>query len=125
VVELGSPQPTIFIPTQLLTRVPVLAKLVEARRLLLNPLLGTRQTALQACLGAINAPAESFANAAEPKSESTDDTMARLLGGALPVKKPAPPASQLDQFIRQAIAPHISAAPNACNPVPWPLRKWN
>ena len=114
VVELGFASADDFHPDQLLTRVPLLAKLVEARRLLLNPTTAERgKTALQACLGAINAPAESFASAAEPKSESTDDTMARLLGGALPVKKSAPPTSQLDQFIRQAIAPHISAAPNA------------
>src|SRR4029450_8963358 len=36
-----------------------------------------------------------------------------LLAGSLPVKKSAPPTSQVDQFIREAIAPHISAAPNA------------
>jgi type VI secretion system protein ImpC len=69
--------------------------------------------ALQACLGAISAPAESFVSTAEPESESNDETMARLLGGTPPVKKSAPPTSQLDQFIRQVIAPHISAAPNA------------
>jgi type VI secretion system protein ImpC len=114
VVELGFASPDDFHPDQLLTRVPLLAKLVEARRLLLNPTTAERgKTELQACLGAINAPAESFASAVEPKSESTDDTMARLLGGALPVKKSAPPTSQLDQFIRQTIAPHISAVPNA------------
>jgi type VI secretion system protein ImpC len=114
VVELGFASLDDFHPDQLLTRVPLLAKLVEARRLLLNPTTAERgKTALQACLGAINAPAESFASAAEPESESTDDTMARLLGGALPEKKSAPPTSRLDQFIRQAIAPHISAAPNA------------
>src|SRR4029450_2127825 len=36
-----------------------------------------------------------------------------LLAGSLPVKKSAPPVSQVDQCIREAIAPHISAAPNA------------
>jgi type VI secretion system protein ImpC len=114
VVELGFASPEDFHPDQLLTRVPLLAKLVEARRLLLNPTTAEQgKTALQACLGAIIAPAESLASAAEPESESTDETMARLLGGALPVKKSAPPTSQVDQFIREAIAPHISAAPNA------------
>jgi type VI secretion system protein ImpC len=114
VVELGFGSLDDFHPDQLLTRVPLLAKLVEARRLLLSPTTAERgKTALQECLGAINAPAEPFAGAAEPASESTDETMARLLGGALPEKKSAPPTSQLDQFIRQVIAPHISAAPEA------------
>ena len=114
VVELGFASIDDFHPDQLLTRVPLLAKLEEARRLLLNPTTAERgKTALQECLGAISAPAESFASAAKPESESTDETMARLLGGALPVKKSATPTSQLDQFIRQVIAPHISAAPNA------------
>lgn len=113
-VELGFASPDDFHPDQLLTRVPLLAKLVEARRLLLNFTTAERgKTALQACLGAIVAPAESFATAAAPESESNDDMMARLLGGSLPVKKSAPPTSQLDEFIRQAIAPHISPAPNA------------
>jgi type VI secretion system ImpB/VipA family protein len=39
VVELGFASTDDFHPDQLLTRVPLLAKLVEARRLLLNPLL--------------------------------------------------------------------------------------
>src|SRR5437773_4861328 len=102
VVELGFASTDDFHPDQLLTRVTLLAKLVEARRLLLDPTTAERgKTTLQACLGAIIAPAESFASAAEPESESTDDTMARLLGSTLPVKKSAPPTSQLDQFIRQ------------------------
>jgi type VI secretion system protein ImpC len=114
VVELGFGSPDDFHPDQLLTRVPLLAKLVEARRLLLSPTTAERgKTALEACLGAIIAPAESFAGASEPESESTDETMARLLGGALPKKKSAPPTSQLNQFIRRVIAPHISAAPDA------------
>jgi type VI secretion system protein ImpC len=114
VIELAFTSPDDFHPDQLLTRVPLLAKLVEVRRLLLNPSTAEQgKTALQACLGAISAPAESFASTAEPESESNDETMARLLGGALPVKKSAPPTSQLDQFIRQVIAPHISAGPNA------------
>jgi type VI secretion system ImpB/VipA family protein len=113
-VELGFASTDDFHPDCLLTRVPLLARLVEARRLLLNPTTAEQgRTALEACLGTINAPAESFASTAEPKSESTDQTMARLLGGALPEKKSAPPTSQLDQFIKQVIAPHISAAPKA------------
>jgi type VI secretion system protein ImpC len=114
VVELGFDSPDDFHPDQLLTRISLLAKLVEARRLLLSPTTAEQgKTALQACLSTIIAPAESFTSAAQPEPESNDETMARLLGGALPEKKSAPPTSQLDQFIRQVIAPHISAGPNA------------
>jgi len=113
-IELEFASPDDFHPDQLLTRVPLLAKLVEARRLLLNPSTAEQgKTALQACLGAIIAPAESLASTRQPESESDDETMARLLGGGPPIKKSSPPTSQLDQFIRQVIAPHISAAPNA------------
>jgi type VI secretion system protein ImpC len=114
VIELGFASPDDFHPDQLLTRVLLLAKLEEARRLLLNPATAERgKTTLQECLVAIIAPGESFASAAKPESESSDETMARLLGGTLPIKKSAQPTSQLDQFIREVIAPHISAAPNA------------
>jgi len=113
-IELGFASPDDFHPDQLLTGVPLLAKLMEARRLLLNPTTAEQgKTALQACLGAITAHAESFASGAQRESESNDETMARLLGGALPVKKSAPATSQMDQFIRQVVAPHISAAPDA------------
>ena len=65
VVELGFASLDDFHPDQLLTRVPLLAKLVEARRLLLNPTTAERgKAALQACLGTIVAPAESFATTA-------------------------------------------------------------
>jgi type VI secretion system protein ImpC len=114
VVEQGFASPDDFHPDQLVTRVPLLAKLLEARRLLLNPSTAEQgKTALQACLRTIIAPAESLASTGQPESESNDQTMARLLGGALPEKKSAPATSQLDEFIRQIIAPHISAAPNA------------
>jgi type VI secretion system protein ImpC len=119
VVELGFASLEDFHPDQLLTTVPLLSNLVEARRLLLNPATAEQgKTALQAYLGVTNAPAESFASAAERKSESTDETMIRLLGGAPPEKKsaPAPQTSHLDEFIRQIIAPHISAAPDAWQP---------
>lgn len=105
-----------FHPDKLLSRVPALAKLTEARRLALNPATAEQgKAALEAALGAaITAPASPRVTPASPRRESDDDTMARLLGGAPPpaVKSPAP-ASQLEQFIRQVVAPHVSSAPGA------------
>ncbi len=105
-----------FHPDKLLAKVPALANVAEARRLVLNPATAEQgKTALEAYLGAaIAAPAAPAAAPASPKRESDDDTMARLLGGTPPpaVKSPAP-SSQLEQFIRQVVAPHVSAAPGA------------
>ncbi|MSU58827.1 MAG: hypothetical protein EXS35_11795 [Pedosphaera sp.] len=114
-VELAFASLDDFHPDKLLGQIPSLAKLVEARRLVLTPSTAEQgRAALQAYLGAaIAAPAEPSGAAAAPVKEADDDTMARLLGGAPPVKKTPTPTSQLDEFIRQAVAPHISAAPGA------------
>lgn len=103
-----------FHPDNLLAHVPGLAKLTEARRMMLNPATAEQgNAALQAQLGAV--PARPAAEPPLPATgESDDDTMARLLGGTPPasVKSPAP-ASQVEQLIREAIAPHIVPAPRA------------
>ena len=105
-----------FHPDKLLAKVPSLTKLVEARRLVLNPTTAEQgKAAVEAYLGAaITAPAAQTAAPASPKREADDDTLARLLGGTPPptVKFPAP-SSQLEQFIRQVVAPHVSSAPGA------------
>lgn len=106
-----------FLPDTMLARVPSLAKLVEARRMILNPATAEQgKVALQSYLGAaIAAPAaDPSSDPATPTRESDDDTMSRLLGGTPPASATSPaPASQLEQFIREAIAPHIVPAPGA------------
>lgn len=103
-----------FHPDNLLTSVPSLAKLVEARRLVVNPSTAEQgKAALQALLGAAVAPpaTQLAPAAATPTPESDDDTMARLLGGApAPVKQTAAPASQIEQFIRNVVTPHVLPA---------------
>ncbi len=100
-----------FHPDKLLLQVSSLVKLTEARRLVLNPATAEQgRAALQAALGA---PTETSTPPSSSAPEA-DDTMARLLGGALPAAmKTAAPSSPLEQFIRQTVAPHISAAPGA------------
>jgi type VI secretion system protein ImpC len=105
-----------FHPDKLLVKVPSLTNLAEARRLVLNPATAERGKALlQAYLGAaIAAPVTQTATPTSPMRESDDDTMARLLGGTPPpTDKPAAPPSQLEQFFRQVVAPHVSSAPGA------------
>lgn len=105
-----------FHPDRILARVSALAPLAEARRLVLNPATAEQgKSALQAYLGAaMAAPMTPPAAGPVPAPESDDDTMARLLGGTPPaVKKAAGQSSQLDQFIRQVVAPHVTSAPGA------------
>lgn len=109
-----------FHPDQLLVRVASLAKLAEARRLVLNPATAEQgKVALQSLLGAAITPPTSQPTSAtsavtSPAPESDDDTMSRLLGGTPPAAQQSPaPSSQVEQFIRQVVAPHISPAPGA------------
>ena len=106
-----------FHPDKLLAKVPSLATLAEARWLVLNPATAEQgKTALQTILGAAITPptAPATSTSASQTPESDDDTMSRLLGGAPPAAKQSPaPSSQVEQFIRQVVAPHISPAPGA------------
>lgn len=115
VVELTFAALDDFHPDKLLGQIPSLAKLAEARRLVLNPSTAEQgKVVLQTLLGAVAAPPTSQppSAATPPAPESDNDTMSRLLGGTPPpsVKSPAP-SSQVEQFIRQIVAPHISPAP--------------
>ncbi len=100
-------------PDSLLAKIPWLAELMAVSRLLRNPATADQgRAALAACIGrAHSEPTESPATAAAP--ESDEDTFARLMGGALPAKQATAPASPLNAFIQQAIAPHVTAAPAA------------
>ncbi len=106
-----------FHPDELLPRVSSLAQLAEARRLVLNPATAEQgRAALQRCLGAAITASPGTQTAAVPAAaaESDNDTMARLLGGRPPATPTvASPSSPLEQFIRQVVAPQVSAAPGA------------
>ena len=110
-VELAFSSLDDFHPDRLLAKARPLAQVTEARRLLLNPSTAEQgRAALQAYPGAaIASPASQSGPAAAPTPESDDDTMARLLGGAPPpTKTPVASPSQVEQFIRQVVAPHVS-----------------
>lgn len=99
-------------PDQLLARIPWLAELASARHLLLNPATAEQgRVALAACLGGRMRDEESVKKLDPP--ESDEDTFARLLGNPPPEKKAAVSSSPLNDFIKQAIAPHVSAEPAA------------
>jgi type VI secretion system protein ImpC len=100
-------------PDQLLARVPWLADLAGARRLLLSPTTAEQgRAALEACLGGVAIEeTETTADRAEP--ESDEEAFARLLGNPLPEKKAVASSSSLNDFIKQAIAQHVSAEPAA------------
>jgi type VI secretion system protein ImpC len=103
-----------FHPDALLTKVPTLAKIFEARQLLLNPSTADQgKAALQAYLGAaIGVPPEQAQPAGPAKGESDDQTLARLLGGQKPSgPKPGGAPSHVEQFIRQLVAPHVAPTP--------------
>lgn len=106
-----------FHPDSLLARIPWLAKLAEARRLILKPATAEKgKVALQPILGAAITPpaAQPTTTSAPHTAETDDDTMSRLLGGTPPAAKQSPaPKSQVEAFIRQVVAPHVSPAPGA------------
>jgi type VI secretion system protein ImpC len=106
-----------FHPDQLLAQAPALAKLAEARRLVLNPTTTEDgKAALQALLqAAVTPPTSPPATAATPvPPESDDELMARLLGGTPAAAKQSPATSSpAEQFIRQIVAPHIAPTPGA------------
>ena len=112
-VELAFAAMEDFHPDKLVSRAAPLARLFEARRLLLNPSTAERgKLALQACLGAASGvrPPEASTAASTP-TESDQETLGRLLGGtpsaaAKPVAAPSP----VEQFIRQVVTPHIAPA---------------
>lgn len=102
-----------FHPDRLLSRTEPLAKLLEARSLLLNPSTAEQgKGALEAYLGAaVAAPANQTQPEPPRKIESDDETLGRLLGGARPAGSPPVAArSLLEDFIRQTVAPHVSPA---------------
>jgi type VI secretion system protein ImpC len=104
-----------FHPDELLSRAAPLAQLFAARRLLLDPSTAEQgRAALQSYLGAaVAAPAAQPAPAASAGTESDDQTLGRLLGGkpSAPSAAAQPAAlSPVAQFIRQAVAPHVSPA---------------
>ena len=102
-----------FHPDKLLAAVPVLARLKEARRLLMNPATAEQgKAALQAILGAASPQSTASAGASGPgqAAESDADTMSRLLGGKQVATSASATASGLDQFIKQLVAPHAAPA---------------
>lgn len=106
-----------FHPDSLLVKVPQLARLMEARQQLQNPATAASgRNALQAILETApldpSTPIE--ATALNPATESDDETLSRLLGGAPPTApERAKTSSQAEQLIQQIVAPHISRAPAA------------
>lgn len=110
-----------FHPDRLLSRIPALLKLDEARRMLLDPATASQgEAALQALLAA--SPASPASQPATTRTatttESDQDTMARLLGGTTPgAKNPASQSSSVEQFIRKVVAPHITATTGASGAV--------
>lgn len=116
VVELAFTSLDDFHPDKLLARVPSLKQLAEARRLVVNPATAEQgRAALQAYFGAAIAPPTTPPLAATaPAPESDNDTLARLLGGTPPIaRQSTAPKSQLENFLRQIVAPQVSAAPGA------------
>ncbi len=102
-----------FHPDKLLSRAAPLARLLEARRLLLDPSTAEQgRTALQACLGtAPGTPPAQPSTAAAAAAESDQETLSRLLGGAVPAEaRPAAADSPVEQFIRQVVTPHAAPA---------------
>jgi type VI secretion system protein ImpC len=111
-VELAFSSLDHFHPDRLVGTAAPLAGLSEARRLLLDPSTAEQgRTALQAVLGAaIGTPIESAKPAEPAKTESDDQTMDRLLGGAMPSQARPAAASPAEQFIRQIVTPHVAPA---------------
>ena len=111
-VELSFAATEDFLPDKLLSRAAPLANLFDARRLLLDPSTAEQgKTALQACLGAareVQPAPPSTAPAAQ--TESDQETLGRLLGGAVPAAVKPAAASPVEQFIRQIVAPHVAPA---------------
>ena len=103
-------------PDSLLAQCPWLAELAQARTLLLSPRTADQgRAALEACLqSTADAAPEATAPPAMPESDA--DTFARLLGSPRVETQAAPSPSPLDDFIKQAIAPHVAATPAAWQP---------
>jgi len=100
-------------PDTLLARVPWLADLAGARRLLLSPATAEQGRAdLEACLSRV-AIESSEETVARDEPESDEDTFARLLGKTSPEEKTAASSSPLNEFIKQTVSPHVSATPAA------------
>jgi type VI secretion system protein ImpC len=106
-----------FHPDSLLAHFPWLAELAQARTLLLNPRTADQgRAALEACMQNSAGAAPEAAETPVPL-ESDADTFARLLGSPRVETQAAPSSSPLDDFIKQAIAPHVAATPAAWQPV--------
>jgi len=99
-------------PDKLLSRAAPLAKLFEARRLLLDPSTAEQgKAALQACLGAAReVPPVQSPTAGAAQAESDQQTLGRLLGGAAPAEIKPVAASPVEEFIRQIVTPHVAPA---------------
>jgi len=100
-----------FHPDHLLQTVPALKGLADLRARLLNP--GTAAAAATELRGIFRGGATTTPGMPEASQpESTDDTLARLLGR--PASKPSAPAgpkSIVEQLIKQAVSPSIVPAP--------------
>ena len=107
-----------FHPDRILVCVPSLAIIAEARRLILNPATAEQGKAmLQAHLGdAVASPTGPTTTTAPATAttESDDQMLARLMGGAPPATaKTEAPKSQAEQLIQQIVAPHVIPAAGA------------
>jgi len=117
-IELAFAAKEDFHPDKLLSRAAPLAKLFEARRLLLDPSTAEQgKNALQACLSArIGIQPAGPSTAAPGPTESDQETLGRLLGGAAPAEAKPAAASPVEQFIRQVVTPHVAPAPASWQP---------
>lgn len=104
-----------FHPDQLLRNVGPLASLLEARRELLNP--ATASSALARLQARFSPPAgEAKPNAPQPPTESTEATLARLLGerpATPPASKSAATGIDLNALIRNIVAPSVVPSASA------------
>lgn len=110
-LELGFESLEDFHPDSFLARVPVLAEIVSCRRALDAPATASAVLRLQQLLGAAP-PAETLrAPTALITPESTEDTLARLMGGPpATAATPAPAAPQVDSLIRHIVSTSSSVA---------------
>lgn len=109
-VELAIASVEDFHPDRLLTQVPWLAEVNEARRLLDTPSTAEQGRALlDSCLGSVSAAP--IAPPAEPANESGEDAFARLLGMESPLKAATAPASRVNDLIQKAVAAHVTQSP--------------